>query len=216
MAATNPQSITKCPSSNKYCDPNTVMNGCTDTTTDATCSSAPTFTCTSEGYFPDPYNCSLYYYCPMAAADPANIIQYECPANFAYNSRTRNCQRRLLMAPRCQPMDCTGKEGKFIVNSQNNGYYAYCSDDPTQAALTLFKCPDADNQVFNPAKLGCEYKCRREGFFADTLDCKSYYFCHKDLFHRLSYVHETCPALYKYEDGSCVKTEVECNAPAMP
>lgn len=206
-----PMFTSKCTSSAKYC----TQSGCSDTTTDETCSSATTFTCTAEGYFPDPHNCSIYYYCPSATAAAESILTYECPANFHYNSRTRNCQRQLLMLPRCQTMDCTGMKNEFILYSQNNGYFAYCSEDANQqAAITMFKCPDADNQVYNRAKLGCEYKCRKEGFFADTLDCKSYYFCYRDRLNGLKNIHETCPDTYQFQDGKCVKSATECVNPA--
>lgn len=196
----------ECPTSAKYCS----QNGCSTTTTDETCSPATTFKCTSEGYFPDPHNCSIFYYCPEASADPELIKTYECPPNFSFNSRTRNCQRSLLMLPRCTTFDCTGKDNEFALYKPNNGYFGFCSKSGENAYNTvMFKCPDADNMVFKMDKLGCEYNCKKEGFFEDTLNCKKYYFCYRQGL-QLKYLHESCPDLYMFKEGKCVKTETEC------
>lgn len=115
------------------------------------------------------------------------------------------------MLPRCKPLNCAGKAKEFVHYPPNKGYYAFCSVGANnETRVNMFKCKDTANQVINLSTLGCEYQCRREGFFEDSLDCQSYYFCYRDSRFQLKYIHETCPPSYRYRGGKCIKTAVPC------
>ncbi|XP_046997944.1 uncharacterized protein LOC124613293 [Schistocerca americana] len=52
--------------------------------------SANGFECRAAGYFPDPYNCSIYHLCPNVG-DP-NYVTGTCTGAWAYNPLTTDCR----------------------------------------------------------------------------------------------------------------------------
>lgn len=167
-----------CASPNSFCD--SKSNTCSATRPED-CTSG--FKCSSEGFFPDPTNCDVYYFCTSTmAAD-----QYQCPTGYVYDSLNFNCKKKAVTAD-CVTMKCT-KAGDFVVNTRNPTYYAFC-DATLQAQL--FACPTGESFVKD--SFGCKFVCKAEGYFAGPTPSE-YYLCTKS---GTVYTanHNTCPTGY--------------------
>lgn len=185
----------RCPPSSPYC-----YNGaCSDKpTTDIIPSTS--IACTSEGFYPDQTNCSIYYYCPSQAAKPSEIKTYVCPSGYHFDVTRLRCVAKWLFKPKCKSV-CRNHRNKFIRYPPSPAYYVYCS---ATGLGTIFKCADSSNQEFNTQTLQCEFKCRKHGYFRDATDCTFYYFCYRS-FLKLRASHLQCPQGYHFDGTRCKK-----------
>lgn len=179
------------------------------------------FACTSEGVFPDPYDCQKYHMCYSAGSTlvSANI---ECGSNKAFSAATGDCSLAL------NDTVCSAKQYK-CTNAGDSGtwpgnlnifYICKATLDHGERILypTLYRC--ASGEVFNGrdcvprnehkagagtvnAVNGPSFECKRIGLNADPGNCQSYYFC--DVLLRAK--RYTCPNNSHYDDTrkACVR-----------
>lgn len=148
-----------CPLSEKYCDPQ--LNSCTDKRPTG-CNVDFAFTCTSEGFFPHPTNCQVYFFCLAPNAD-ADV--WECPANYVYDTLTGYCVEMVSDAD-CVIIECT-RQNTFITHPTNPNFYAFCN---ANLQPILFQCPK-NKQFVNPE---CKYVCTSAGFYLGSTNNEAY------------------------------------------
>lgn len=194
---------TKCPSINPYC----VKNKCSSTPDDNNPScKLSSFRCTSEGYFPDPNNCTRFQYCPEQT-DPAKPVDgeaFQCPPNYVYNSKGFNCMKRVGNY-NCNTLSCSRSPNRFTLYTAHKAYYAYCVSIDNANETVLFKCEDVDNFEYNVNTYECEFKCKAEGRYP-ALEVNQYYECYRNGYALIPLL-ETCPknTVYNIEKKICIK-----------
>lgn len=176
-----------------YCDAGT--NTCSSDKSLACASTAASFKCPEEGFYPDPNSCQSYHFC-----DSSKVAQtWECPANFVYDAVNSNCKRKLLPTD-CIVMKCVAaaSANTFIVHGTNPNFYAFCDKD---LVATLFKCPK--NMQFSA---GCKFVCKVEGYFPGSAP-HQYYHCSKTGATFWAITVTDCPTGYEFNSSAknCVK-----------
>lgn len=210
-----------CPDDAPYCNPGTKSCSSTPDLKSQQCISktgASKFVCTDIGYFPDPFNCSIYHYCDETGA----AFDITCPSEYIYDSLTQRC-KRLERRRDCVTIDCSRQRRfpSYLTYSNQPSFYVLCYKVGTEIKTILQKCPDITNYEFDLSTMSCEFKCVSSNNFPDPHDCKKYFECYKDTKDKFRYVsrHVTCPTgTYFNADGSkCVKgsctPEPTTNAP---
>lgn len=193
FAAASMTNVT-CPKETPYCD----SGICVANAPAENCKTPPTtFKCGGSGYYPDPVDCTKYHYCTKETGDAYTANTYHCPKGFIYNLVLNNCIRSAAV---CKPFNC--KANQMVSHSQYKSFYGYCKSDVPTSDMTVFKCDDTFNMVFNEKTLKCDYQCKAEGYFADSSDPAKFYFCFRDgtVF---KYTRETCPKDLVFTNGSC-------------
>lgn len=186
-----------CTGNNAFCDP--VTNSCVKDKP-ASCDAAGTdFKCPDEGFFPDPKNCQLYYFC-----DEAKTAElWECPPKYVYDALKGFCKRQVYTAD-CVTIKCTAAN-TFVVHKVNPNFYAFCDSTLTP---NLFKCPK--NQQFNS---GCKYICKSEGYFEGSTKSQAFH-CSKSGVNWVQKIYD-CPVGYEYNASfNCVKSPAPATPPA--
>ncbi|GAB0086288.1 uncharacterized protein DMENIID0001_003190 [Sergentomyia squamirostris] len=172
-----PPYVNKCPDDAPYCNKaNTVCTAsppppgeCDDAVTDTG------FTCTSNGYFPHPTDCTKFYEC-------VNMQAYlgECNAGLAYSADgTRACTQKRTTST-CGTFNCKTYPGKTRPYSTNSMYYAYCGviEANKDQKVIIFKCL-APNTYYQLTDQTCKFECREVKFYADAVDPHYYFNCYK-------------------------------------
>lgn len=119
--------------------------------------------------------------------------------------------RTLLNYPRiCQKISCDRVANDFISFPANPAFYAFCFVSDTGVRQTyMYKCDDEVNEIFDLKMKMCRFNCRSAGYFADPLDCNSYYICNGL---RLSARHVHCPPNYYFNGTVCLNSKAHCPA----
>lgn len=154
------------------------------------------FSCTSEGVFPDPYDCQKYHMC-YRVGDTKVSTKIECGHDHAFSAATGDCSLSLkdeVCTKSQYKCDHTGESHEWPGNS-NIFYICHATIDIGQRILypIIYRCGprekfDGNDCVKRDRNLGNKgarepFKCRKSGLFGDANDCKSYYKC--DLLLRL-------------------------------
>lgn len=152
------------------------------------------FACTSEGTFPDPYDCQRYHMCYRAGSVLVSA-SVDCGRDKAFSAQTGDCSLTL------RDDVCQGKQYKCIHSgdsahwhgNRNIFYICKVTLDLGERIMypTLYRC--APGEVYNgrdcverqgpPAITtisppnGEQFKCTRRGLFSDFNDCRSYFYC---------------------------------------
>ncbi|XP_058465994.1 uncharacterized protein LOC131439243 [Malaya genurostris] len=128
------------------------------------------FHCTSEGYFPDPYDCHYFYMCDSSL----KALRLDCMPGYVFDLSSKNCRRQIFPSD-CRKLDCSKSNGVWSYYSTNKQYYGYCYQSTSGSnEVVLFKCGDgAEFDGFQ-----CKYQCRKEGKFADSGNRSRYFECY--------------------------------------
>ncbi|KAG4080391.1 hypothetical protein HA402_010459 [Bradysia odoriphaga] len=174
-------------------------NGTPDPNNDE-CTTTTGITCTGTGYFPNPLNCSQYFFCqkPQGSSMP-----YECPSGFAYNSQTKQCKRRILPAD-CSTINCASNPDRYVAYGPDPSYYALCLVTDGVIAPIMFKCPTAEQFVQSQRR--CVFQCKQEGRVVDAKDCTKYYECYRSGLNFIT-LHQKCLTgfIFSSEVNGCVE-----------
>ncbi|CAO1409301.1 unnamed protein product [Diamesa tonsa] len=161
----------------------------------ATCDppSAAAFQCTSIGYFPDPDNCRLFYYCSLnTAGDAIEAEALTCRDGYVFDitaPQTGYC--KLQAFSRCNTINCTGLTVPTYVQYGNSRQiYALCIPDSTPV---IFSCPTGNVANLSVFPVQCNYQCFLPGLFEYSLNPAMYYECFWNSQLRLQSELKTCP-----------------------
>lgn len=157
------------------------------------------FACTSQGVFPDPYDCQKYHMCYNAASQPV-VANIECGGNKAFSAATGDCSMGLNDTVCSRPQFTCSNSGDIAAWPGNANIFYICKAtlERGQRILypTLYRC--ASGEVFNgrdcmprgrgnapsgsdadkPAKpVPAPFRCPHNGLHIDPLDCRAYYYC---------------------------------------
>lgn len=160
------------------------------------------FRCTAQGPFPNPGDCTMYYFCTDTTLQGS--IVYKCPTNYVYDSKSGLCKQKKVSSD-CKTISCNGLSNQYQVFAADKSILIYCADTVTVKETILFRCKDYDNMEYDADTLQCKYVCKTEGRFVDREDCTKYYNCYKS---GTTYAaqHLSCPAGFSYSSDrqNCV------------
>ncbi|XP_011182757.1 peritrophin-48 [Zeugodacus cucurbitae] len=156
------------------------------------------FPCTSQGIFPDPYDCQKYHMCYFAGVTLVSVT-LECFGNKAFNAATGQCTSNLQdNACKTQQFQCANVGDAHPWPNNPNVFYicrALSQQNDRILYPSLYRCPDGE--VFNGHACqqggGAQFEssttkalttpsptnsiCAVAGLSADPDDCTSYYYC---------------------------------------
>lgn len=175
------------------------------------------FTCTSEGVFPDPYDCQKYHMCYRAGHTlvTANI---ECGGNKAFSASTGDCSKTIEDAVCTEPQYECEHSGDTHAWTGNLNVFFICTatfDHGVRILYpSLYRC--ASGEIFNgrdcipkhqyvdvDGEMLPSFVCENGGLFADAGNCRSYYYCDS----ALKWRKYTCPHRTHFDNKikSCVR-----------
>lgn len=141
--------------------------------------------CLGIGMFPNPYNCNEYYMCSTSSG-PAT--PEKCSANYAFDSSTGRCSKKLESGSRCAsdiPICTTAGQTGNIASFPNLFYR--CTQKTIEGVGWLvpeiYPCPN--NYYFNGAQcvnptpnvITSSGNCIAKGVFYFPGDCEKYREC---------------------------------------
>lgn len=151
--------------------------------------------CHDEGYFPEPRDCQQFHLCPDPTIKPPLLrTTYYCPANYVYDAINFKCKQKVF-AKDCVTVECNAAN-MFVTYPPNERYYGFCKEGGGSSPI-MFKC--ASGHTFNLARLGCEFRCTKEGYFNGP-KCNQYYLCYKSGIQLVARL-DTCPAGYRWNQS---------------
>lgn len=209
---------------NEYCSK---VDG-TCTTDSNVCSSTVDeahFSCKTEGYFPDPFDCHRYYVCYRPPNNRQIVaIGINCPEGTAFNAAKADCS--------LTPMDVVCKNQQFQCNKpgeihawpNNNNIFYVCIKLNGALYPSLTRCEQGYvfkdgacvwDYVPNPSEEDPEkttttstttlkpetITCARPSRIEDTTDCTKYYYCSAA---NAQPIHYQCPQGSYYFKDHCV------------
>ncbi|XP_049962138.1 uncharacterized protein LOC126482202 [Schistocerca serialis cubense] len=102
--------------------------------------SANGFECRAAGYFPDPYNCSIYHLCPNVG-DP-NYVTGTCTGAWAYNPLTTDCSLERTERPCSEgPVPRCLRLGQAGALPENAAIHYVCARVGGRLVPQLYRCP---------------------------------------------------------------------------
>lgn len=113
----------------------------------------------------------------------------------------------------CQKITCNNKPNGYILFPANPAFYAYCSNDGGVEKMTMYKCDDVNNYVFDLSSQQCIFNCKSVGFFPDPQNCSSYYFCEGWIKFKFTRLH--CSEGQYFNGTGCVYG-MNCGNPTEP
>ncbi|KAL7034808.1 hypothetical protein ACKWTF_008106 [Chironomus riparius] len=160
----------------------------------------PDFTCTGLGYYPNPYDCTSYYFCSLNS-DKTQFVAtlYNCPSGNVFSpSSATYCTRKNIIINNCITADCGRTNSSKYIQLQygfNKQYYALCAPDATLPTpiVYVFVCPTNSLPKLNTNPPKCSYTCWRAGFFQNNLDKSKYFECYWNNL-RLESIERRCPS----------------------
>ncbi|KAG5681071.1 hypothetical protein PVAND_010537 [Polypedilum vanderplanki] len=215
-----------CANSQPYCIVSDKGDSCTSTNPCSSSSSnggaTSLFQCTSVGYYPNPLNCSQYFFCSTNENKTEFVpTLYNCPNGNVFSPSTGSyCTRYNSWLNNCKTVNCQNATQnvtqKYIQISYgfNSQYYALCiaGNDPTYPLI--FVCPANTVPNLNSFPAICDYRCWRTGFFENTLDNSKYFECYINNYLRYESIERTCPegAYFNSTKSECVVKTRSFNA----
>lgn len=203
----------QCPKDRPFCSGRTCS--ATPDYTKAAC--RPEFTCTSEGIFPDPSDCTLYRNCP--APNNASVL-YQCPTGYAFNSKAAACSWVGTNLPRNR-VDCSNpaNANSMVLYDGHAAYYAFCFINSLivdEIKIYMYKCQDELNEVYDLSLGQCVYNCTAAGNFKDRTDCNGYYCCSAGNDGKLVANKVACPANFHFSGSQCVAQNAQPCVSELP
>ncbi|XP_053686473.1 uncharacterized protein LOC128736013 [Sabethes cyaneus] len=170
------------------------------------------FVCSTEGLFPDPFDCQRYHLCYRNQQNMV-AINMACDST-AFSAATGDCSlpRNASICTTLQ-WNCS-RAGEMNSWPENNNIYYLCIADSRSGVLypQLYRC--SGNQIFNdgqcverqavplPPDGDNSYRCEAAGLYPDPANCHFYFFCDNNL----NSQHLQCPegTIFQASTKSCV------------
>ncbi|XP_055532645.1 uncharacterized protein LOC129722864 [Wyeomyia smithii] len=181
-----------CPVATPYCVDSELGGYCSDSPDPGRTQCQEKFQCTAEGYFPDPFNCHYFVLCD------SNLKGYrhDCMPGYIYSVKTNDCRRQIFPSD-CETLDCSKSNGVWGYYGRSKQFYGYCYESSSGSnEVAMFKC--GDGSEFDGFQ--CQFRCRSEGRFADSVNRNRYFECYYVGFKLTARV-KTCPAGMEFDDG---------------
>lgn len=184
------------------------------------------FACTSEGVFPDPYDCQKYHMCHLVGHSHISE-NIECGADRAFSAATGDCSLTLTDSVCNEAQyNCSNAGDSHSWPGNLNIFYVCKARYERGARIlypTLYRC--SPGEIFNGrdcvvkhhhqhagnnnGTVGGDsddmkpFACKTSGLFADPRNCQSYYYC--DALSR--WKRYTCPSRTHFDDKvkSCMR-----------
>lgn len=205
--------VDKCDETNGfYC--NLAEYGCSNKTGPCHPALQDIFTCSSDGVFPNPYDCQKYYTCSRTGN---NLIAntHDCGRNRAFSIVTRDCSLTMNHESCKRPQfNCTrpgdsgawpGEPRLFYVCIREEidnlhsitPYLHWCDYDEIYMDGNCVPVKQINGNTGNPTTGVIErFKCPGAGLYQDLTDCRSYYICDTQFYSRKA----TCQRNYYFND----------------
>lgn len=175
----------------------------------------PDFTCTGLGYYPNPFDCTSYYFCSLSSDKTQYVANpYKCPSGNVFTpSSASYCIRRNTIISNCVTVNCGTTNSSKYVQLQygfNKQYYALCAPDSTLPIpiVYVFVCPTNSLPNIDAKPPKCSYNCWRTGFFQNSLDRSKYFECYLNNNWRFESIERRCPS-GSFFDASSSQCKVE-------
>lgn len=199
MGAEN-QLTTICTGTNRYCYENNITGDATcvadDENANVNCLLPSKFICTDVGFFPNPTDCTKFYYC---SAVNGQAQPYSCGVpGWVYTGSSFTCKRQIHIKD-CTTLDCLKSPGKTIAYRANPTVFAVCGGIQADGSQDMFVFRCKYGEVFDSAKKNCAFKCSAEGYFANGRDKNSYYLCYR-VGTSIKYILIACPLGQNFDD----------------
>ncbi|KAG4080385.1 hypothetical protein HA402_010453 [Bradysia odoriphaga] len=164
------------------------------------------FLCTSSGVFPDPKDCRKSHFCADVGS---RSVMSLCPRGHIFDSKTKVCGPKSSNSESiCKQISCDGATNDFVAFTANPTFYAYCFTSAAGIHHTyMYKCDDEINKMFDVTIKKCRFNCKSIGYYADPMDCSSYYICNGLKFASRR-VH--CPPNYFFNGTVCLNSKAHC------
>lgn len=154
----------ECPAAQPFCSIGKTSDFCSASidVNNAACGDPGNFTCTSVGYFPDPFNCTKYHLCYHDDNDVLQDDPQECdgPTKQYYNSKQKACLALTAPTTQCITLRCSIANAGFFVYQPDDQFYYTClgktSGTSIKYELDMFRCPQGETYVSGKS---CWYKC---------------------------------------------------------
>ncbi|CAO1400098.1 unnamed protein product, partial [Diamesa hyperborea] len=169
------------------------------------------FQCTSIGYFPDPDNCRLFYYCSLnTAGDAIEAEALTCRDGYVFDitaPQTGYC--KLQAFSRCNTINCTGLTvPTYFCTAPGVGLAIACPDNQPNCVSNAsggLCSAMKDEQCPVPAS---DYVCTSVGRFPDPKNCRLFYNCEwNDDYSEIVAVPMRCRSNYVFDElainGDC-------------
>ena len=158
------------------------------------------FVCTSEGVFPDPYNCQMYHMCSQRAESTMVAANAVCGENSAFDPATSGCNLNTASEVCTVPQFTCQNVGDMGAWPANPSIYYICMANTIDGIRfvfpNLYRCDMG--QVFNGRDCGIGsgggnigggnigggntgFRCLAPGVYADDTDCYFYMICDSSL-----------------------------------
>lgn len=97
-------------------------------------------------------------------------VTYQCPPSYTYISSDKICQRKSI----CQTFKCPTVDGQIVAYKYDRAYYGLCF----QNEITIYKCNNEIDYIYDETINGCTFNCRYIGNHADRSNCNGYISCY--------------------------------------
>lgn len=144
---------------------------------------ADTFVCTGTGVFPDPRDCTKYYYCTFSDTDGYKTYAYECDDQYVFDPSGPNDEycRKSANKKLCVELACekdrsmtTVMSYKFFPSSMGQ-IIGVCRADNKYPFV--YRCEAGFEADLDQLPIKCEVKFTKASVFADRTDPNKYYQC---------------------------------------
>ena len=179
-----------------YCN-----NGECSAKASAGCPSGPPpsqFTCTSNGYFPDPDDCHKFYFCVKGKAK-----EFVCATNSVYSHQKNACVHQTVSSD-CVVIKCKYTSVmEYVLYPKYPNVYGLCVRGHT---TLMFKCPEEEQ--FDTKISECIFVCKKEGLFAVSGNPQQYRECVSVGNNKFELYERECPpdSVFDAVKGKCVLT----------
>ncbi|XP_063230448.1 peritrophin-48-like [Bacillus rossius redtenbacheri] len=180
------------------------------------------FICTSDGTFPDPYDCTQFHVC--LANSPGTTVS--CDFGFAFDASTGECSLKTSENPsvcKHSQVPACSYEGQSGPLEWSAAYYYKCED----GVPVLYKCEEGE---FDSTTMKCvsiasstqttttsvvPSRCENSTVYPDPVDCSQYYLCKEGISAPL---HKTCSKDTYYNPALqlCLSDASVCKTPSTP
>ncbi|CAO1409317.1 unnamed protein product [Diamesa tonsa] len=139
-----------------------------------TCMAAAGFSCSGEGVFPNPTDCTSFYTCTENEIGDIVAERKTCNPGYVFHGLYADYCAPRVGTLNCITLTCPTTGGTQYIKFGNSfRYYALCS--PLLPAPIMYRCPERN--TFDATTRVCVFACPGYGNFPNSDDPRKYYTC---------------------------------------